>query len=151
MIMKKLLTLFVVCFAFAATSIAQDKALGIRFGGGAGYGGEASFQMGMGDANRLEADLGLSYGHMSLTGVYQWTWDLAALGDGFGWYAGVGAGLRLGNTTNNSIGLGIVGQIGIEYTLPSAPIQFSLDTRPGFFINNYGYGDYGAFSVRYVF
>ncbi len=43
--------------------------------------------------------------------------------------------------------------IGLEYTIPNAPINFSLDYKPGY--NLYGYqgfwGDEGALSIRIVF
>ena len=153
--MKKLITLVVVCFALTASAVAQDKGIGLRFNGGyydngAEVGAEVSFQMNMGDANRLEADLGFgTYGGFALTGIYHWMWNIDALGDGFAWFVGPGAGLRI---NSNGLGAGIVGQIGIEYTLPTLPIQFALDTRPSVFFGAARYNDWGgAFSVRYRF
>jgi hypothetical protein len=150
--MKKIILTALVSLALATSLNAQDKAIGLRLGGGTANGGEISFQMDMGDANRLEADLGFignaNYSGVALTGIYQWVWDLAPLGDGFKWYAGAGAGLRL----FNGLGLGIHGQIGIEYTFPSIPIQLSLDTRPGWYFGGVGGFDGGAaLGVRYKF
>ena len=89
--MKKLFVALVAVFAMAATANAQDNALGVRLGGGQGYGAELSYQRGLG-GNRLELDLGWSsndhHTALSLTGIYQWTGEI---GSGFGWYAGVGA------------------------------------------------------------
>lgn len=129
---------------------AQDRALGFRFGGGIDLGGEISYQQYLSDQNRLEADLGFfSNSGIAVTGIYQWVWALDELGDGFAWYAGVGAGLRL---HEDGMGAGINGQLGIEYSLPSAPLQFSLDTRPGWYFGSSNPGDFGlALSIRYLF
>lgn len=150
--MKKLFAIIAVCMIFAATTSAQDQAIGIRFGGGSSYGGEISYQKVLSDANRAEFDLGFignsDYAGISLVGIYQWTWALDDLGEGFGWYAGVGGGLRM----FNGIGLGLNGQIGIEYTLPSVPLKFSLDARPGWYFGNaHGFGYGAALGVRYLF
>lgn len=150
--MKKVLAILLVCFAISTLISAQDKAIGVRLGGGSASGGEISFQMDMGSANRLEADLGFisnnNYNGISLTGVYQWVWDLDALAEGFRWYAGVGAGLR----TFNGMGLGLVGQLGIEYNFPTIPIQLSLDTRPGWYFGGvHGFDGGAALGVRYKF
>ncbi len=120
---------------FSALSAQVDgKAIGIRFG----YGGELSYQHPMGDANRLEFDLGLTHYGFGLNGVYQWVWDLSALADGFNWYAGAGLGLGsydYDDSDKNDFGLGILGQIGLEYNF-NIPLQLSLDYRPGFFFGN---------------
>lgn len=149
--MKKLIACAVVGLALAATTFAQDKGIGLRFNGGNNNGAEVSYQMNMGDANRLEADLGFgSFGGFSLTGIYHWTWSLEdQLTEGFAWYAGPGVGIRI---NNNGFGAGIVGQIGIEYTFPNVPIQLSIDSRPAIIFGAGGYNDFGgAFGVRYRF
>ncbi|NLE32267.1 MAG: hypothetical protein GX619_04485 [Bacteroidales bacterium] len=148
--MKKILTVVALCFALAATAVAQEKGIGLRFNGGYDNGAEVSYQQNMGDANRLEADLGFgAYGGFALTGIYHWVFKLEDVTEGLAWYVGPGAGLRI---NSNGFGAGIVGQIGIEYTLPTAPIQFSLDSRPGVIFGNAGYNDFGAaFSIRYRF
>lgn len=149
--MKKIFAIIAVCMIFAATTSAQDQAIGIRFGGGSYNGGEISYQKVLSDANRVEFDLGFignkDYTGISLTGIYQWTWALDDLGEGFGWYAGVGGGIRM----FNGIGIGLNGQIGIEYTLPSIPLKFSLDTRPGWYFGNEHGSDLFAVGVRYLF
>ena len=150
--MKKIFTLFVVCLALAATLNAQNSAIGLRLGGGTANGGEISFQKDLGTTNRVELDLGVinnpSYTGIALTGIYQWTWDLSQLADGFRWYAGPGVGLRL----FNGLGLGLHGQIGIEYSFEEIPIQLSLDSRPGWYFGGAnGFDGGAALSVRYKF
>ena len=46
-----------VTFASQAQTISKH-AIGLRFGGGNGYGAEVSYQHALGDNNRLELDLG---------------------------------------------------------------------------------------------
>jgi len=147
--MKKLIACAVVGLAMTAMTFAQDKGIGLRFSGGYDNSAEVSFQKKISDANRLEADLGFgSHGGIALTGIYQWTWSLEdEIAEGFAWFAGPGAGIRM---NSNGFGLGIVGQIGIEYTIPSVPIQLGIDSRPGIIFGGGGYNDWGAaFSVRY--
>lgn len=150
--MKKVFVILLVCLTAVGSMNAQDKAIGLRLGGGSASGGEISFQKDLSDANRVELDLGFignnTYNGLSLTGVYQWVWDLEGLGEGFRWYAGVGAGLR----AFNGLGLGLAGQLGIEYNFPSIPIQLSLDTRPGWYFGGVnGFDGGAALGVRYKF
>lgn len=120
--MKKILTVVALCFALAATAVAQEKGIGLRFNGGYDNGAEVSYQQNMGDANRLEADLGFgAYGGFALTGIYHWVFKLEDVTEGLAWYVGPGAGLRI---NSNGFGAGIVGQIGIEYTLTPVPASF---------------------------
>lgn len=168
--MKTLLTSLSILtiFAFNGTSQVNPHAIGIRGGGGNyGRGGEISYQHGMGDANRLELDLGWRgrnnynwnngngshYSHMYIAGIYHWNWNIV---DGFNWFVGPGAQVGFYNDkwddNNDGISLAIGGQIGIEYDFNSlgAPLLLGFDTRPmwGFF---YGPGYGAAFSLRYTF
>ena len=67
--MKKIvLTLALMLSMFSALSAQVDcKAIGIRFG----LGGEISYQHPMGNANRVELDLGLNSYGFGLNGIYQ--------------------------------------------------------------------------------
>ena len=86
-------------FALVASSLgalsaqADSKTIGLRMGGGFGYGAEVSYQQPIGIANRVEVDLGLNRSGFGLSGIYQWVWDFSELADGFNWYAGVGGGI----------------------------------------------------------
>ena len=146
------LLICVVCFTNAQV---KGKSIGIR----GGMGGELSFQTAMGTANRLEIDLGntsfnsaTNYSGTQLTGIYQWAWALDELGPGFDWYAGFGG--TLGSYSNNSkseFGLGLVGQLGLEYNF-NLPLQIAFDWRPNFYLGNNhdGYSN-SALSLRYRF
>lgn len=147
--MKKMFLIAALVIGFAGITSAQvdGKAIGLRFGNG----GEISYLHPLGDANRLELDLGFgswAYGGVYLNGAYQWVKDLSALADGFNWYYGAGAALGI----NNGLGLGILGQVGIEYNF-NIPIQVSLDWRPTLYLipgTHFGY-DGVALGVRYKF
>jgi len=150
--------------AFSAQ--AQDiskNALGLRLGDNDGFGGEISYQRGMGSNNRLEFDLGWRNSKdvdaFKLVGLYQWIWNIDG---GFNWYAGAGAGV--GSWSYNKNGFKdsgsfvlAAGDIGIEYNFQEAPIQLSLDFRPEFYLNNSGdnqfrENDFGpdiALGIRY--
>lgn len=126
--MKNFFLLTIIGIGLFTMSNAQvdGKGLGLRFGGLKGDNTEISYQHPLGDSNRLEADLGISSWGFGATGIYQWVWDLSELADGFNWYAGFGGTLGI---SESKIGLGIAGQVGIEYTF-DIPLQLSLDFRP---------------------
>lgn len=139
----------------------SKHAIGLRLGGGDGFGTEISYQHGLTDRNRLEFDLGMHssnyYSAWGLAGIYQWVWNIEG---GFNWYAGFGG--RIGSwswdankytgTDNGGIFLAAAGNIGIEYSFPIR-IQLALDARPEFGLINHGdaFRNNIAFSVRYQF
>ena len=79
--MKKILLTFGLLVTTILTINAQDiseNAIGLRFGGGNGAGGEITYQKALGSNNRLEIDLGLAneFADFKATGLYQWVWSL---------------------------------------------------------------------------
>lgn len=158
--MKKLilLSLIVIGFSFSANSQEiADNALGLRLGGGNGFGTEVSYQRALGGNNRLELDLGWRSGNdfdgFKLIGLYQWVW---AIDGDFNWYAGLGGGLGSydnDRNDNNSETFAVAaGNIGIEYNF-NIPLMISLDFRP-----ELGFGNFNddvnfdiALGVRYQF
>lgn len=148
--MKKVLVVFGLILGASLSMNAQDisdNAIGIRFGGGNGLGGEISYQKALNSNNRLEIDLGLAneFTDFKATALYQWVWNLE---DKFNWYAGVGGGIVSANGT----GVYGAGVIGIEYNF-NAPILLSLDYRPevGVAGGLDGINSDVALSVRYQF
>ena len=145
---KTFLTLVGILGAFAiqAQSI-SDNAIGIRFGGGNGVGGEISYQKALSSNNRLEIDLGLAneFSNFKATGLYQWVWNLE---NNFNWFAGFGGGIVSANGT----GVYGAGVIGIEYNF-DAPVLLSIDYRPevGIAGGLDGLNSDVALSVRYQF
>ena len=164
--MKKLILSAFMLLGLAFSAQAQDiskNALGLRLGDNDGFGGEISYQRGMGSNNRLEFDLGWRNSKdvdaFKLVGLYQWVWNIEG---GFNWYAGVGAGV--GSWSYDGPGdpdpdggsfILAAGDIGIEYNFQEAPIQLSLDFRPElYFGGDYadsrdGFGPDIALGIRY--
>ena len=148
--MKKIVLSAFMLLGLAFSAQAQDiskNALGLRLGDNDGFGGEISYQRGMGSNNRLELDLGWrnskNVDAFKLVGLYQWVWNIDG---GFNWYAGVGAGVgtwsydnNYNNNFNNNSDSGayglIAGDLGIEYNF-DVPIQLSLDFRPEMYFNS---------------
>lgn len=159
--MKKLLTAFILILAFNLSEAqVANHAIGLRLGGGNGFGTEISYQHGLGDLNRLEFDLGIQSppdaNAWGLTGLYQWVWKID---NGFNWFAGAGGTIGSWSYNNSYAGarrgglfLGAAGDVGIEYVFPVG-IQLSLDARPAFNIINSGdpYNSNFALSIRYQF
>lgn len=157
--MKKVVFVFAALFALGLSARAQH-ALGVRLGGGTSYGGaELSYQLPVTDMNRIEFDLGWNYygkwSNANLAAVFHWKWNIV---DNLDWYVGPGAMFSVYNIAAKQIaegehrfGLGIGGQIGLQYTF-NIPLQLSLDARPIW--NFIGYAkDWGSFAlgIRYVF
>lgn len=166
--MRKLVLL--AAFTFGAVFFSQtnaqsisENALGLRIGGGGGYGAEISYQRATSGNNRLEFDLGWRndsyYDAIKIVGLYQWVWNIEG---GFNWYAGAGAGL--GNVDvperyndkypKDGIFALVAGNVGIEYNF-DFPLLLSLDFRP-----ELGFSDYDviddftpdvALGIRYQF
>lgn len=135
----------------------SNRALGIRSGGGFGFGGELSYQHPYKN-NRLEFGLGWAgqreHNGFALSGIYQF---IKPLSDGFQWYYGVGGGVgnyrRYKNKVyDNQMGrVGLLGQVGVEYFF-DFPLQLSLDARPGLFAGYApGFGIDVAISARIYF
>lgn len=165
--MKKFIIALIAVFALSTAAMAQGNsekyAIGLRLGGGYGYGVEASFHLGgLPNLNRVELDLGwngygyggYNHNYLYLTGTYQWRWNIVA---GLHWYVGPGAALGLwtGSDIDPYFTVGIGGQVGIEYDF-DFPLQLSLDFRPMWHFmdpwHNHGWiHPDGGFGVRYRF
>lgn len=153
--MKKLLLVLIAVVGISFAANAQN-AIGVRLGGGQGYGAELSFQKGLGGASRVEADLGYrsyySVNWLAFTAIYQLHYDISAVPN-LGWYAGVGGRVDLYTYSGTSIALGVVGQAGIDYQFDVLPLQLSLDIRPCLYLypaTDFQWGDI-ALGIRYTF
>lgn len=169
--MKAIVFSVLILFGFNLNAQVHSHAIGLR-GGYSGYygnGGEISYQLGLGEANRLELDLG-SYGRkdwnngkgwgsgayrvVSLAGVYHWVWNIT---DGLNWFVGPGAQIVFYDEKNfddhDGVYFNVGGQIGLEYDFTNlgAPLQLGLDYRPMFLFGWYGnYGHSAALSLRFL-
>ncbi|MDT0677363.1 hypothetical protein [Autumnicola musiva] len=152
-------------FTGAKAQEISDNAIGLRLGGGGGFGAEVSYQRALGmENNRLEVDLGWrndsdQFSAFKVVGLYQWVWNIE--GD-FNWYAGAGAGIGgvsderdyEGVEADEGAFFAIAGDVGIEYNF-DIPLMVSLDLRPEISLSSYDYFDDFtpdiAVSVRYQF
>lgn len=166
--MKKTVLLAVALFMVCFSAMAQDKtrtttttiktttqskknAIGVRLG----WGGEISYQRFLTSDTRLELTSGWGRYGFDLGGTHQWLWPLSDGNVGFNWYAGGGAqfGAWENKYDDRKFGFGILGQIGIEYNLKSAPFVFSVDWRPSFHLapkTRFGWEGF-AVGARYRF
>ena len=148
--MKKVIAILIAAFAFVAVASAQPRALGVR----AGYGGELSYQHSLG-SNFAEFDLGFLAGNgLYATGIYDFVLGSAGICN---FYAG--PGVQLGaysykdvDGTVMKFNAAVVGQIGVEFEIPSIPLNISLDWRPAYYFVHGGFGWNGfALGLRYRF
>lgn len=150
--MKKIIIAVALVLGFAAAASAQPRALGVRIGNG----GEISYQHSLGN-NFLEVDGGLGLGfdgvfNVGATGIYNFM--ISEFGNGFGFYAGPGAGVGLAVGDINYLALSAAGMVGIEYNF-NFPLQISLDFRQHVGLGFNGHGLWTPSSVglgiRYQF
>ena len=157
---RLLLAMALILSVYMVNAQFSNNAIGLRLGGGDGFGTEISFQHRLSDVNRLELDLGMisgsNYQAWSLAGIHQWVWNIDKE---FNWFAGVGG--RIGSWSwqnsykgndNGGFLLGVVGNVGIEYSFPVG-IQLGLDYRPeiGLINHDKAFGNNIALSIRYQF
>lgn len=152
--MKKLFLACALLLTVTSVTFAQtnDKAIGLR----GGWGTELSYQQPLSGNTRLELDLGLpgwKYSGVILSGIHQWLWNIDG---GLDWYAGLGGqigSIRWASGDPYGLGLGLAGQLGIEYNFP-IPLQLSLDWRPTWYVvpsgSPFGYEGV-ALGIRYRF
>ena len=151
--MKKIILAAALVLGFAVAASAQPRAIGVRIGNG----GEISYQHSMG-SNFLEVDGGLGLGlvdgvfNVGSTGIYNFM--ISEFGNGFGFYAGPGAGVGLALGEVNYLALSAAGMVGIEYNF-NFPLQISLDFRQHIGIGFSGNGIWAPSSIglglRYQF
>lgn len=160
--MKKSTLIIIMAFLCSHYAISQvsPNAIGVRLGGGSfGNNAEISYQKGLGEKNRLELDLGL-FNSKTMNGLgvfagYHWNWNI---NQGLNWFAGPGASASLVSVKNDGsyLGIGVGGQIGIEYNFNehNVPLLLSIDLRPLWDLvgdGNLGLGYGGALGIRYLF
>ena len=148
--MKKFIVIAIATLAFAATVAAQPRAIGIR----GAWGAELSYQHSFGN-NFIEGDLGWAPNSISVAAAYDFVFANVGICN---FYAGPGAQIGVFKTTNSEgavasgLNLGILGQVGCEFELPSVPVNISIDWRPVFNLINPGFlPQYAGVGIRYRF
>lgn len=151
--MKKIFLIAAMVLGFALAASAQPRAIGAKLG----WGVDLSYQHSFGE-NFLEANLGLNnFNAINGAAVYNFMIAQPAWTDRgeWGFYAGPGAALGMGMTSeNNYFHLAVAGMVGLEYTF-WFPLQLSFDLRPQIGAAFGGHGLYWSImpslGVRYRF
>ncbi|MFV0554209.1 MAG: hypothetical protein ACK5LR_05840 [Mangrovibacterium sp.] len=146
--MKKLLIMAVAILGFATVN-AQE--VGIRFGMNSGANNVAVdgiFELGQ--FSRVHANVNFFDGGMGVDALWDCLYrpfpDVANLN----WYAGFGPSITL---ANSYFGLGVSGEVGLEYRFADIPLAIGLDWRPTFWIleeTDMAFNGFGL-NIRYVF
>lgn len=144
--MKKALIIVAVLIGFGISSQAQS-ALGLRLGG---YGG-LTFRTTSGFLSHLEIMAALPFNDDGIYGtvLFEQQQQLGAT-VGLSWYYGLGGHF---GTYFEEIAIGADFILGLDYIIPSSPINLSLDWKPAVDIiggDNFRSRD-GAISIRYMF
>ena len=149
--MKKLILAAIFCI-FAATSFAQDNALGLRIGSGV----ELQYERFLNSGDALKVNVGMFDFDGSFFGtcVYDWQcfnwtdWTPEA-GD---WFLQAGVGGAMGIVKNNGFNVGVAGDVAFGINFSGAPITLALDYRPTLFLLNDSLGSgFGNFGLSCVF
>ena len=149
--MKKLILAAIFCM-FAATSFAQDNALGLRIGSGV----ELQYERFLNSGDALKVNVGMFDFDGSFFGtcVYDWQcfnwtdWTPEA-GD---WFLQAGVGGAIGIVKNNGFNVGVAGDVAFGINFSGAPITLALDYRPTLFLLNDSFGSgFGSFGLSCVF
>lgn len=138
--MKKLFIVCALILGITVAAAAQPRALGVRLGGDL----QISYQHSFG-SNFLEVDLGTTA--ISAPAVSA-GYDFSLLdSNNFCIYLGPSASLAFWD----GLLVGIGAQIGVEYAIPSIPLNLSLDWKPTYFIAETFIPYSAALGIRYRF
>ena len=136
--MKKLILAAIFCL-FAATSFAQDNALGLRIGSGA----ELQYEHVFGSRNLLKANVGLFDFDGSFFGTCIYDWEVYNWANwtpnAGNWFlqAGVGGALGIYNNGENAkFDLGVAGNVAFGIHFSGVPITLAVDYRPTILLLN---------------
>lgn len=145
--MKKKIIFLLLGFAMFTTtkSTAQayfDQAVGLR--AGSGIIGAVTYKKYVNASDAIEAIVGLNDGLINVGGAYQRHFPIT---DGFDWYLGGGASLRI---SDGNIGIGIEGYLGIQYVFDDIPLNLTLDWVPSVVGGNFA-ATSANLGIRYIF
>ena len=154
--MKKIILSLALVLGCLTVANAQQNALGLKFSG-SGNSADISYQRFLNESNRLEINLGLDgfdFEGFTVSGLYQWVWNLDQLAPGFKWHAGAGVGLTFWNidlpegVEADRFFVSALANIGIEYNF-NFPLQLALDYTPSLSITpSFGTTYWGEHGIR---
>lgn len=123
-------------------------AVGVKF-----YPGAISLKHFVNDKAALEGLASFWNGGVRITGLYELHYPLLQV-DGLQWYVGPGAhiGFYDDKDYNGSVFIGIDGVLGVDYKIPGAPLNVSLDWNPSFeFGDGAEFQSWGGLGIRFTF
>ncbi|MEB2779385.1 outer membrane insertion C- signal [Algoriphagus persicinus] len=122
----KILSL-VLFFGLAASIESNAQEVGLRFGNFYGNNVALDGVFALGEFSRIHADVSFGGGGVGIDAL--WNPIYRPVGDSeFNYYLGFGPSLFIGDP----FGLGVAGEIGIEYAFDEVPIVIGADWRPTF-------------------
>jgi hypothetical protein len=139
-----------VSMAQSNKSASYKTAIGMKF-----YPGAVSFKQALNASKCLEVNAYFWKG-IRVTGLYELHYEIRGV-DGLRWYIGAGAHITMYSEDINETYagknyIGIDGVLGLDYKVPGAPLNLSLDWQPSIELGSpVGFvGGYGGLSVRYT-
>lgn len=158
-VMKTLILL--IGLSLSTICLGQDykTALGIKGGYFFTGSGAISLKHFMSTFDAVEVNLGAGRNHLWVQALYERNQSFAGA-EGLDWYWGVGGDLGVWSTERypyrdvyyTGAWGGFDALIGLEYTVPSLPLNFALDAGPSIRLFPYvGVGVSSALAVRYAF
>ena len=148
--MALLLLLGGTSLAQTENNISYKTAAGLRLG----YPYGVSVKHFANEKSAVEGILGFWYGGLNVTALYEYHQPLGKE-PGLKWFAGAGAEFTSWNYGGYSGGVfGIDLIAGLDYKLPTAPLNLSLDWKPAFIVSGGAggfYGGGGGLTARYTF
>jgi hypothetical protein len=148
-------------FFFALSASAQQNniapyqtALGVKLSSGVA----ASYKTFVTPKNAFEAQSSFFREGIRLVGLYEFHSYAFESVPGLAWY--IGPGVHVGfwkrnfrDKYNSTVDIGIDGVLGLDYKIPSVPLNLSLDWQPSYsVVGNAGLSpQFGGIAIRYVF
>ncbi|MEB2776611.1 outer membrane insertion C- signal [Algoriphagus sp. D3-2-R+10] len=122
----KILSL-VLFFGFAAIIESNAQEVGLRFGNFYGNNVAIDGVFALGEFSRIHADVSFGNGGVGIDALWNPIYRPVGASE-FNYYLGFGPSLFIGDP----FGLGVAGEIGIEYAFDDVPIVIGADWRPTF-------------------
>ena len=144
--MKKLLLFLTCSFLWTLSTNAQE--IGVRFGDASGGNVAIDAVFSAGEFSRIHADVSFGSGGVGIDALWDFVYQPLG-GEDLKWYAGAGPTVFIGD----AFGLGVAGEIGLEYRFKDFPLAIGADWRPGLLLvqeTDFVAGNFG-FNVRWIF
>ncbi len=140
-------------FAQQQDAATYKSALGAKFSSGVA----ATYKTFVNSSHALEANTTFFREGIRLVGLYEFHFYSFDKAPGLAWYIGPGAHVgfwkrNFRDKYNSTVDVGIDGVLGLDYKIPGAPINLSLDWQPSYsVVGSAGLSpQLGGFAIRYV-